>query len=307
MKLAEDINLVDMVWLENFLALRKYHKVADRNLFPDKETFQIYWPKGVGLGEVFSRSAPQESMFQRFRRETCQGQTTGKTSKRRLLGQSKLDKRARGLLVNRLLDKGKKKLTNKAKEKSKSYMVQNSKLVLEKRTEDKKVRDVKFSEDSSSSEDVVGERFFLDSCKEKGECSSLRRKFNGPLCVDLGSLESSPSHISSGINGPKLVTDPVIGSGLATSEEVDGSSTDEKLVKDTTKVVRSSCKELVKNSKSEIISSDNSIAKEEMVKVTIAAEELATRTAVQNLAPIVYGSVRIEMCKEVVSPFQGTK
>ncbi|KAK1592727.1 hypothetical protein Q3G72_029262 [Acer saccharum] len=41
-----------------------------------------------------------------------------------------------------------------------------------------------------------------------------------------------------------------------------------------------------------------------MVKVTIAAEELATRTAVQNLAHIVCGIVRIEMYKEVNSATQ---
>ncbi|KAK3220086.1 hypothetical protein Dsin_014056 [Dipteronia sinensis] len=70
------------------------------------------------------------------------------TAKSNMIGQSKLEKRSRGLVVKRFLEKGKRKWIKKAREKASSFMVQNGNLNLEKRKEGDKVG-VKSTEDNT--------------------------------------------------------------------------------------------------------------------------------------------------------------
>ncbi|KAK3224853.1 hypothetical protein Dsin_004715 [Dipteronia sinensis] len=48
-KVEEDVNTVDIGWIENLLALKKNRVPKDRNRTPVKENFQIYWSTEVGV------------------------------------------------------------------------------------------------------------------------------------------------------------------------------------------------------------------------------------------------------------------
>ncbi|KAK2663521.1 hypothetical protein Ddye_002095 [Dipteronia dyeriana] len=64
----------------------------------------------------------------------CQGNKVDRTLRTGRIGQVKLEKKKRGLVVKRLLDKGKKKWIKKIKTKPYPFIIQNGKLNLEKRS-----------------------------------------------------------------------------------------------------------------------------------------------------------------------------
>ena len=97
-KLEEDRNPVDFVWVENFLALSKEQSKGGRKSSPMKEKFQICWPKEVG--EVSAKLSSR----------VCQREKVEKTTKSGWTGTGKLEKNNRGVVVRRFLEKGKKEV-----------------------------------------------------------------------------------------------------------------------------------------------------------------------------------------------------
>ncbi|KAK0602078.1 hypothetical protein LWI29_030135 [Acer saccharum] len=225
-KLEEDRNPMDFVWVENLLALSKEQSKDGRKSSPMKEKFQICWPKEVG--EVSSKLSSR----------VCQREKVGKTAKSGWTGTGNLEKKNRGVVVRRLLEKGKKKYFKKTKGKVCSPLIQNGAVILEKRIGGVRAGGSSSVDTTSSSDSDVRKRVFLESTTERGGCSrvtesdsvglsSYRPKkvswdiSSGPgtnsnksvaLCVDLGPLKVSPvvrkdsgSRISSAL-GPNVVS-----------------------------------------------------------------------------------------------------
>ncbi|KAK0595326.1 hypothetical protein LWI29_005646 [Acer saccharum] len=209
-RVEEDVNPVDIEWLERLLALRKKIVQNGRNRTSEKENFQICWPNEAGVA-VSKLSTPDGKVS-----VACQGNKADRTLKTGRIGQGKLEKKKRGLVVKRLLDKGKKKWIKKIKAKPPDFMIQNGKLNLEKRRGDR-IGDSLSSESTSSSEVDVRKRWTLEKFRERGECSSLKGKGSG-----AENLVESPvaGRSSEGRVKPKVVVSEVDKSPTSDEEEV---------------------------------------------------------------------------------------
>ncbi|KAK0599866.1 hypothetical protein LWI29_009308 [Acer saccharum] len=290
-KVEEDVIPVDIEWIERLLALRKETVQNGRNHSSEKENFQICWPNELGvavskLSTSYGKVRGDSVMF-------CQGNKADRTLITGRIGQGKLEKKKRGLVVKKRLDKGKKKWIKKSKAKPPDFLIQNGKLTLEKRRCDR-IGDRLSSESSSSSE---------------GECSSLKEKgsgavMDGPIslrpkkvsfkvssdpnsfknliakervdiCVDLGSLVESPvaERSSKGWVKPKVVVVEENRNQTPDGEEDStsiGTISNEVLVQAISVTVEG---EPDRNGVAEVLSNGNSGSKEEMVRATIEVEK----------------------------------
>ncbi|KAK0598263.1 hypothetical protein LWI29_033106 [Acer saccharum] len=258
-KLVEEESPVDMVWLENFLELRKNQDQGSMESWLDKERFQTSLPTEVG--EIDTSSNPKEGRVVVYKELSCQSRKAELTAKQGQLG---IGKEKRG------------------KWERKSIVIQNGKLDLEKRRSiDKGV--VSSSEKSHwSLEKEIGVHIFPNSHKVKGDFSKMsgvgRPKFGRhiirpkkvsfklgslnrrqaqssieqlDLCVDLGSVEVRPP-----------TRDPI--QGITGSGSKGGA-----LVSNIKEVEISSGK--VRGSADACVSSYSRRIKEDMVKATVVA------------------------------------
>ncbi|KAK0597436.1 hypothetical protein LWI29_025221 [Acer saccharum] len=151
-KLVEEESPVDMVWLENFLELRKNQDQGSMDSWLDKERFQTSLPMEVS--EIDTSSNPKEGRVVVYKELSCQSRKAELTAKQGQLG---IGKEKRG----------------KVGEKNVSCVSiqDNVEKDLEKRrSTDKGV--VSSSEESHwSSEEEIGVHIFLNSHKVKGDCS----------------------------------------------------------------------------------------------------------------------------------------
>ncbi|KAK0600013.1 hypothetical protein LWI29_010726 [Acer saccharum] len=136
-----------------------------RNYKSKKGSLQISWPREVG--EVQAGKAG-------YKGEACQDISSKKYAKRVVIGQTRLASRSRGLVLKKYADKGKKKWCKRKVVRPRGPAVQNGKLILEKKKNYELAGGVRSSESSSSLEDDLREKVFLESSRERGECSLVK-------------------------------------------------------------------------------------------------------------------------------------
>ncbi|KAK0595540.1 hypothetical protein LWI29_007665 [Acer saccharum] len=306
-KMEVDAIPVDVGWLESFLALRKKHVQLCRNSRPEMERFQNFG--SIEVGEACLRSSTQVGKAMSYQEVTCQDSRSDLTAKGKLIGQSKRARRSWGVGIKKPFDKGKKKWCKKILVRPKFSMIQNGKLVLDKRKVSDLAGVVRTAETSSSSEEEHGGKVFLESARERGECSKkmgqigedvsagpkllskpkkvfFRLSSEGPssvkaihdnervdLCVDLGQVAVRPMD-------ERIAVGMVSGKEAAAVE--DGSSSDslatkEELVQATIEVESQfQCGrdgEPGESEEGEDVSSDNQLLKDEMIRENIEAEK----------------------------------
>ncbi|KAK0602404.1 hypothetical protein LWI29_033029 [Acer saccharum] len=201
----------------------------------------------------------------------------------------------------------------------KGTYVQNGKLVLEKRRADEKVGHVREEETSSSSAEDLSENVFLDSNRERGECSKSLSGSNlssKPKRVSFSSFPESPSsfqvlnrRVDLCVDLGQIAVGRLDGkylAGVREREEVslDSLATKEEFVRATleaesrfqsgSNVVQSEIEEV------EVASSDSLSSKEEMIRVTMEAEKerLGERQRVVSGGEMVRSRVAEEMMEE---------
>lgn len=110
-KLEVDVIPVDVGWLESFLALRKKHVQLCQNSRPEMERFQNCGP--IEVGEACPRSSTQVGKAKSYQDVTCQDSRSELTARGKLIRQSKLPRRSRGVGIKKPFDKGKNKWCKK--------------------------------------------------------------------------------------------------------------------------------------------------------------------------------------------------
>ncbi|KAK0602804.1 hypothetical protein LWI29_037087 [Acer saccharum] len=188
-------------------------------------------------------------------------------------------------------------------------MVQIGKLVLEKRQGSDLAGAVRDAETSSSSEEDHGGKQFLESCRERGECSK-RVDLIGVVVSNGPELSSKPKNVSFRLSseGPY---------GLKASEEIeaaieDGVSLDslasfEELVRESFEVENQfqpgNVGETGLNKEvEEVVSSDNQATKNDLVKATIEAKVNANATVADSEEELT-----LNRRKDFVSVMQGSR
>ncbi|KAK0606067.1 hypothetical protein LWI29_033840 [Acer saccharum] len=192
-KLEVDTNPVDMGWLENFLALRKNQLKVGRISRPEREDFQIGDRKGVG--EDLSSPSVQVGKARSALQKRCQERKSDMAARGKVIGQDKLDRRYREVAMKKAAGKGKKMWCKRLKVRPKSTMVQNGKLVLDKRVGMAVTRGVRDSETSSTSAEDFGGKKFSESYREKGECSKSMDQNGEVEMIGLG-LQPKPNRVA---------------------------------------------------------------------------------------------------------------
>ncbi|KAK0602914.1 hypothetical protein LWI29_038218 [Acer saccharum] len=192
-QLEVDTNPVDMGWLENVLALRKNQLKVGRISRPEREDFQIGDRKGVG--EDLSSPSVQVGKARSALQKRCQERRSDMAARGKVIGQDKLDRRYRGVAMKKAAGKGKKMWCKRLKVRPKSTMVQNGKLVLDKRVGMAVTRGVRDSETSSTSAEDFGGKKFSESCREKGECSKSMDQNGEVEMIGLG-LQPKPNKVA---------------------------------------------------------------------------------------------------------------
>ncbi|KAK0606619.1 hypothetical protein LWI29_001612 [Acer saccharum] len=202
-KMEEDLNPVDIEWLERLLALRKNQAPPCQKSIQEGDIIQICRSEGVG-GDI-SNSTPGADKIMGYKRINCQDFSSDKTTRKGGKGLGRLEKRGMGLLVKRILDKGKRKMIKWTKEKPMASRIQNGFLNLDKRRVNVRTEVYSTAGMSSSTEEEDVEIWFLDSCREKGESSRIGGKATGLV---LGGLEVTfkPKKVSFDLpsEGPNL-------------------------------------------------------------------------------------------------------
>ncbi|KAK0604603.1 hypothetical protein LWI29_017381 [Acer saccharum] len=288
-----------------------------RNSRKEPGNIQIYGTKGVG--EMESRSQSQVGKESREFQKIWQDIKPEVSGRGKVIGQSKQARKTRGVVMKRSVNKGKKMWCKRVKVRPKSSMVQNGKLVLEKRKVSDVTEGVRDTETSSSSEEVLRGERFPESCREIGECSkkvdlngatdgngpnegskpnnvSFRVASKGPngleatetdqrmdFCVDLGQV------IVGNIEGRRVGNwVPEVEAFDREHETVsDSMASVEEIVRDTFEVENQGKREGVaaielREEVEEGMSNDNQIFKDELVRTTIEMEMVVGSTVADS-------------------------
>ncbi|KAK3228533.1 hypothetical protein Dsin_000414 [Dipteronia sinensis] len=173
-KVEEDVNPVDIGWIENLLALRKNRVPKDRNSTSAKEDFQICWPTEPASAKVKIVGGTRTYVVKV--EEDVNPVDIGWIENLLALRKNRVPKDRNSTSVKEDFQI--------------CWPTENGKLNLEKRRGGDRKGDSSSSESNSSSESDVKKMWFLEYDKEIGECSSLKEK--GHVAEMIGPLSMRP-------------------------------------------------------------------------------------------------------------------